>query len=266
MSAESDALLALERRVRSQIGTALDAVVVNFGAYLASVVHAGTTGTGNELLSRQDVHNTLTTVLAGAQARIEDVTRTGYTAGSRLAKAVTAREFAPLGHDIPSQVPDLGGYLGAVLTDVRHAFGSVLFDIQESVRLAFDGVTGDAATPARVLTTNAALKRAVRRLGVHVNAAGGAALHRGYSDTQLALYDDYRRLNPFVVLRKRWAVTASDPCGTCAALDGTIVALGVEFDHTADPRGIGVYRDLHGPPRHPFCRCRLVLVAGPATP
>lgn len=265
MSAESAALSALENRIRGRIGAQLDAIVTNFGAYLASVVRAGTAGSGTELLSRDDVHATLTAVLAGAQTRVENVTRTGYQAGAALAKAATGREFAPLGHDVPTALPDLGRYLDAVLTDVRAAFGQVLFDIHDNVRAAHDGVTGDGAPAARVLTTNAALKRAVRRLGVSVNAAGTAALHRGFSDAQMALYDQYSRINPFVALRKQWRVTDGEPCEHCKALDKVTVPIGTQFPVT-DPRGKAVYRDLQGPPRHPSCRCRIALVAGRDTP
>lgn len=263
--AESAALLALEKRVKAGIGAALDTIVTNFGAYLASVVRGDVAGSGTELLSRDDVHTTLTAVLTGAQSSVETVTRSGYFAAAQLAKAVTGREFAPLGHDVPETMPSLGGYLDAVLADVKAAFGQVLFDIHDGIRAGYDGVSGDGAPAARALTTNAALKRAVRQLGVSVNAAGTTALHRGYSDAQIALYDQYRLINPFIALYKRWKVTAADPCATCKALDGVTVPLGVEFT-ADDPRRLGVYRDLHGPPRHPGCRCRLVLVAGRDTP
>jgi hypothetical protein len=264
VSADSAALEALESRARTQVAGYLDAVTANVGAYLAQVVGKAT-GTGSELLSQQGVHQTLVSVLASAQGQVETVTRAGYVAAAQLGAVAAGRDLAALGHDVPD-LGDLGGYLDSVLADVRTAFGAALFDIQTSVQAAFDGVQGDAAPAGRVLTTNTALGRAVARLRVRASATTVTALHRGFSDAQLAAHADYRSVNPFIPLSKRWQVTAADPCPACAALHGQTVPLSEEFDHragaTAHYRPPRVYRDLHAPPRHPNCRCRLILVAG----
>lgn len=268
MSAESTALLALEKGIRKQIAGQLDTFVTKFGAQLAVAVRDGKYATAGELISDKTLHAALTSALKRIEERTTVVTRTGYASAARLARIVTAKQLKALGHDAPTALPDLGGFIDSVLADVRSAFGSALFDLQDDLRAAFDGVTGDGATPARVLTTNAALKRAARRLAVRANAAGVTALHRGFSDAQLAMYGRYQDINPFTTLRKRWQVQAADPCLECAALDGTSVPIGYEFDRdaaaTPTRRALPVYRDLHGPPRHPNCRCRLVLEAGTA--
>lgn len=264
MSAESAALQALERRIRAQVKAQVDAIASNFGAYLGAVVKGFTGQSAIELLSREDVNAALTAVLAGAEVNIEKAIRAGYRASAQLGKAATARELRPLGHAVPRPMPDLGGYLDSVVADARSAVGSLLFDIHDGVREAHDGVTGPGAAAYRVLTTNAALKRAVRRFGVRVNAAGTTAVHRGFSDAQAVFYSDYAAINPYVRLRKRWKVTSGNPCEHCAALDGTTVALDAQFDATAGSQAAGrvlpAYRDLHAPPRHPHCGCRMELV------
>lgn len=270
MSAHSAALLALEKRIRAQIASQVDGIVTKVGAKMAALIRAHDFGTAGELLSNQELHTSLTGALNRAQARVEVVTRTGYLSGARLAKIVAAKELAELGHTAPTSMPDLGGYLDAVIGDVRAAFSNVLFDTHTAVRLAYDGVSGDGAQAARVLTTNAALKRVVGGLSVRLNAAGSAALHRGFTDTQLALYEHYQDINPFIGLRKRWQVTSTNPCPSCRELDGTEIPIDAQFDHDAGTapgkRSLPVYRDLSGPPRHPNCRCRLILVSRPDTP
>lgn len=260
MTPDDTALLAIEQRVRVQIAAQLSNINTRFGAFLGAVVAKTDPHTSaTEILSRYDVHEVLTTTLDSAQAEVEDRTRAAYEAAVALALIALAAEFQPLGHDVPSTLVPPVDYIDALLASVRTAFHAALLDIHNSIRAAYDGVTGDRATAARVLTTNAALKRAIRRLGVRVTAAGVVAVHRGFTETQLAAYRDYEKINPYVVIEKRWETTAIDPCPTCQALDGTTLALDAEFD-----RGdtLPVYRNLLGPPRHPNCRCRLALVVG----
>lgn len=55
--------------------------------------------------------------------------------------------------------------------------------------------------------------------------------------------------------KKRWTVTADDRlCPICAPMQGIEVPLDAAF-----PGGV------QGPPRHPQCRCALVLVTGART-
>jgi len=67
-------------------------------------------------------------------------------------------------------------------------------------------------------------------------------------------------------LSKVWIANFSDPskppCPTCTALHGTSVPLNGKFSATqsyATPPK--VYIDLHGPPRHPNCRCLILITA-----
>lgn len=60
-----------------------------------------------------------------------------------------------------------------------------------------------------------------------------------------------------ILIRKMW-VTRFGPgtCTTCAKLHGTVRNLGQEFPPDGSPPVYGGV--LHGPPRHPNCRCRIV--------
>lgn len=264
MKGESPALLALEQRVRARVIKLLARIVRALVKFLAGILRAiGHAVSGGELLSRHDFHTTLTGTLNTAQTEAEATTRAGYQAGAQLARITVAAELHHLGYEIPSDLPDLGGYLDALIVDERAAFGAALLDLQRSITDAHDGVQGDGdLAPVRLVTTRQAIDRATGRLGVRVLASAVNAVHRGYSDAQLALYAEFAEQHPGFALQKRWEVRSATPCTHCKALDGQIIDLTQQFDHTLttdDTAPLKVYRDLHAPPRHPNCRCRLVL-------
>lgn len=261
MSAAATALLALEQQVQAKIAAQVATISSHLSAYLGSVTRAGTHPTATDMLSRPDVHSAITAVLEGARTKISEVIEGGFTAAASLGRLTTAAELHGLGYRPPLQAPASSGYVESVIADVTRAFHTALPDIQNQVRAAYDGVTGDAAPAARVLTVNQAITGAVTRLSGRLVAAGTVAVNRGYTDAQLSLYSDYATTHTGTVA-KRWKVTSANPCAACAALDGSTVIISQPFDHTAtvDPLAAnpGVYRDLQGPPRHPNCRCRLV--------
>lgn len=257
------ALLAVESRVRGDVADALAKILVAWAALVAAVITAGRVRTGTELLSRSDVHGGLTRSLTALKGTVTSTVRGGYTAAAQLAAIRASRDLKKLGHDTPSTVPDLGTALSTIEADINTAFAQAMTDVQNSVRDAFDGVQGDSPTAARVLTVDQAVKQAVARLRQRLDAAAAVAVHRGSRDAQLAAFREFEQVNPYIGLRKRWRVTAVDPCGMCRALDGSIVGVDAEFDREANSgsgRLRGVYGDLLGPPRHPNCRCQLELV------
>ncbi len=269
MSEDSAVLLTIEQRVRSLVAARMDQVRTGFGAHLGTAVGEGVDLTGTELLSRPGLHTALTTVLTGAQIGVFTAIRAGHRAAGTVARTTLTRQLADQGFQPPPEDPADSGYLVAVLAGLAAAFTAALLDIQNSVREAFDGVAGAAvvAAAARVLTTNEALSRAVRRLGVRVTAAAASAVHRGYTDTQQATFTAYAAAHPYLAVTKQWQVQSAKPCGYCRALDGHRVAVGAEFDRTLAPVDrppLPVFGDLLGPPRHPNCRCRLVFDIGMA--
>lgn len=265
------ALVAIESRIRAEIVEALEALATSYLAIIAAVLFnpPGTRHkTGTELLSQSDVHKRLVDALTTARENLEPTIAGGYTAGAHLARIRATRQLKKLGHEVPADLNLDSAVLDDLLDDVQTAFTDAQTDMQNGVRDAFDGVTGDDAskvTAARHLTIRAAVRRVIARLRQRINAAAAVGVHRGARDTQQAIFQEFRQVNPYIRLRKRWKVTASDPCGMCAALDGTIVDIDAEFDHEANSgteRTRPVFGDLLGPPRHPNCRCQVELVTG----
>ena len=88
-----------------------------------------------------------------------------------------------------------------------------------------------------------------RRLGL---STGNAAI-RGYGDGLLAAGRAAELSGN--VMRKRWITeTESNVCPFCAALDGKEVGVMVGFGFPT------LYGNDLSPPRHPNCRCSLILV------
>ena len=101
-------------------------------------------------------------------------------------------------------------------------------------------------------------EKARRRAILRMQHSVGVAAQRGYSD---ALIDSYTELEDFGYrLRKLWAANFVNnvPCPTCRRLHGTEVDLHDDFPSRRDE--VKVYEDLSGPPRHPRCRCVLVIL------
>jgi hypothetical protein len=258
VATDEAALAALEHRVRQRILRALAGVVSHTSVVLNTAARADPGATAGELLSRADVHHTITAELARAASTIETAVRAGYLAGARLGDAQARAALRKLGHTVTNAIPDGGDYLQAVADDVNRALSAGLPDIQQTVGDAIDGVGGRVRFLRR-LTVHAALRRVARRLYVHASAAAAVAVHRGFSDAQAAAWAGYNQANPFVQLVKTWHVRGPNPCASCLALDGTTVGANEQFDRSAGApdRILPAYRDLYSPPRHPNCRCKL---------
>ncbi len=263
MNALALALLALEVRARAEAAEQTEKATTGYAGYLAAVILAAEQVDGTTLLSRADLHQALTMLLGAARRNVIAILTAAYTAATEVARAATVKQLSDLGHDVPTELGDLGSTLTALLLDVDRAFGNAQTEIQNGVRAAFDGVTGDDPSAARVLATHAALRRAAATLRSRLSASMSTAVHQGARDAQTAIFANYAGMHSYVRVRKRWAVQSTDPCGMCAALDGTEVGVEEEFDRTATSEGTKlrpVYLDLQGPPRHPNCRCQIELV------
>ena len=97
-----------------------------------------------------------------------------------------------------------------------------------------------------------------RRIISRVAHSAGVAATRGYTD---AVLDANRELEDFGFrLRKLWVANFvnNTPCEFCQALHGVEVDLDEDFP--TDVNRLKIYGDLKGPPRHPRCKCRLVIL------
>lgn len=266
---DSAILAAIEERVLQQVGTRLDDITSQISAYLSSVIREHAPLTGNELVSRDDVHVAIGRTLDAAHDRIDSTVRASYRAAGAAARASAENDLPD--YQLPPAPEADPPYLAAVITALVLAFTVALTDIIESVRAAYDSVTGTAliVASARILAVHTALDRAVRRIGVRTRSAATVAVNRGYTDAQAYIYAGYRRAHPSILMRKQWVATAADPCPSCRDLHGQVVDIDAEFDPDAGRtprfRPPRVWRDLQGPPRHPHCRCRLVYLPGDQT-
>lgn len=249
------ALIAVEARVRQEVDDAIQALYQGLAAagLLAAATAPGTVLTGLALISMASFHTATTGLFDAARRQIRDAISAGYTAAAQVAYSHARAE---LDEDfLPDGLPDLGSTLDRILADVDTMFGHAQSDLQNTIVNTFDP-DDPHQLGQNILDTQHGLRN-------RAQAAAGTAVHQGANDALQALYDHYQTETGILGLMKRWRVTASNPCGMCTALDGTLVGINAEFDHdatTVDKDHRRVWRNLLGPPRHPNCRCQLELV------
>lgn len=249
-------LITVEERTATRIAEQLRAVTRQAGATVRAAGRRLPGASGAEVTSDAAVHAAFSSALGAARSATDAALRAGFRAAAhaghsavhdRLGDGRTGAGQRELDADLDT------GYLDAVLADVSAAFDTARVDLPESVRAAIDA----GSDPAD------AADRAVRRLGVRVYAAATVAVNRGYTEGQLAAHTTLAADAGYLGRVKRWEVTSDTPCPACAALHGSELGVDEPFDADAGSSGRWtaprVYRDLQGPPRHPNCRCRLVL-------
>jgi len=257
-----DALLrTLEQRVRTLVDAALRAIPAQVGGHLTAQLNAQPDASGAQIVSAPEVHDALVTALDAARGKAEAAIRAGFKAAAQAGIGRAGAQARDLGFDAGS-ITAPTATLDAILRDLQTAFDTARLDMLDTVRAGLDDAAGSDPA-ARVLIARGALERARRRLSVRASAAAAVAVHRGYTDGQSSVHDALKAAHPYLRLTKRWEVRSATPCPACAALHGTTVDLDAQFDatagRTADYSPPRVWQDLHGPPRHPNCRCRLVL-------
>lgn len=258
------ALIAVEARVRQDVQ---DAIATAYKTLAAAAVIVASTApatviTGLGLLSLPAMHKALLDNLNQARQQVTTTIRTGYTGAAQVALSKITADLAP-DYQVPADLPDLGTALSSINADVDTMFGHAQTQLQQTIADAFDGIHGDNPGPARVVAINQAITNDQNSLQNRAAAAAGTAVQRGSTDTQQAIYNEYQTQTGTPGLMKRWKTTSTDPCGMCAALNGTMVGINAEFDYRAtdvDKDLRPVWKNLLGPPRHPNCRCQLELV------
>lgn len=264
MNAAARALRALEKTVRLKIATSMDTLTASLTALIINAVSASGLTSATELLSQPTLWNAMKALLDAARAAVWTTILATYAAANAIGRALAALLLRPLGHTVPIDLTVTADTETRLRRDVDDMFGSTILRLADGLRAAYDGVGGDDPAAARILTSRRATVNEINRLRNRAVASGVTAVHRGSRDAELAAFANYRQVNPYIVMRKRWTVMATDPCPMCAALNGTTIALDAEFDHTAtldpDHPALPVWGDLQGPPRHPNCRCQITLV------
>ncbi len=121
-----------------------------------------------------------------------------------------------------------------------------------------DGLIADVRRNLREYKASDRGDVAKRRAISRIEHSAGVASTRGYTD---AVLEASRELEDFGFrLRKLWVANFvnNTPCEFCQALHGVEVDLDESFP--TDRNVLKVYGDLKGPPRHPRCRCRLLIL------
>jgi hypothetical protein len=164
--------------------------------------------------------------------KLEGIVRNAYRTSAALAAAHAVRESGLPGW-MPSASVFNTPYLKSLLEDVRRN----LRDFKSSDQ-------GDVER-----------RRAVQR----IQHSAGTAAQRGYTDALVASYTELQDMGFYV--RKVWAANFDNnvPCEHCRALHGTEVDLQSNFP-IPTKSDLKVYHNLKGPPRHPRCRCYLVIL------
>lgn len=121
-----------------------------------------------------------------------------------------------------------------------------------------DGLLEDVRRNLREYKASERDDAARRRVISRVSHSAGVAATRGQTDALLRSARELVQDGGFIV-RKVWLANYLNhtPCPICHGLNGTEVGLDEEFP--ADSR-LKVYGDLKGPPRHPRCMCRIVIL------
>lgn len=261
------ALIALEQQASAAIE---DAVTAAFTTIAAAAVVAASTApatvvTGVALLSLASFHTTLVRSVDKARNDILGTVEVAYSSAAQIAQTKLTADFARLGYQVPNVLPELDATTDAIFRDLDTALGYVQTEIQNRIRVAYDGIQGlnEDIRAVRVIAVRQAVLSALPGLRQRVQAALTTAIQRGSTDASQAIYTEYQNTTGHPGLMKEWRTTSTDPCGMCEALHGNRVGITAEFDHnatTSDKDYRRVWRNLSGPPRHPHCRCQLVLV------
>jgi hypothetical protein len=231
----------------AQVRAAVQAALAPAARYVALVVRNNPLGTAAQLLARPDIDATLAEALAEAHAAVADlVEQAWFTTGA--AADATYRHL---------------------MDDVARQYAS-LSHLRALIRQAHAAAQPDGR-PAAVRDAILAFARQVslrsRLTAVVAEQAARAAV---------TLADGHARLAAGEKVRKRW-LAREGACRWCRNLHGVTIAMGESFlPHLGGPADLSghghltqpprPYRgELQGPPLHPQCRCRLMVVteAGP---
>ncbi len=261
-TADDDTLLALERRLTRLVDARLTALRGQLVDALTTA--APTPGTVVDVFSRDTVDRAVTIALATGSAATVSIITAGYRSGARTATARVTEDLAALNLPAPEPTDNLS--MTTIVGAVTAAYAGARLDIVTAVTASLGAAVLSTATLALAV---AGIDKAVRRLAVRVKSAASVSVHRGYTDTQLDLYSRIVDTNRHVVVYKRWESKSVGDCPSCRALTGVTIPLDEDFDATAtsEPNFTPphVYLNMAGPPRHPNCRCRLVIDPTPDT-
>lgn len=230
------------------VQTEVAGIAAEWVSLLSTIVRNNPGGDIYDILARPDVAGTLERKLAQALDLVEQRISSAY----------------PLTYVTP--------YRDSLESDIQRAYYEAAAELRRSAITAFQSVP-----PAEFVHgehepgTNPAMEAAHRRADEVATQAAAAAWHLGMRNDMTVRVAQTRRQGESVLRMarpgdyKKWVARKDGKvCPWCRLL-ASLPAIPVdqEFSHghpvgrQQPPR---VYRDLQCPPRHPRCRCRIILV------
>lgn len=160
--------------------------------------------------------------------KLEDIIRSAYKSSAAL--AATAAQRAVGDDEWTPKVVGNNVYLKALIRDLRRN----LRVYKKSKKTADDK----------------------RRAILYMQHGAGVAAQRGYTDGTISAYKEQ---DTVLNLEKVWRANFvnNTPCALCRSLHNKSVGLTEDF---AVPTDKGVFVNQQGPPRHPNCKCYLVII------
>jgi len=245
----------------AQLTADVQAALAPAARYVALVTRANPDGTASQLLARPDVAATLTDALSQARESADAAVRDAW--GDAPADPVLWH----LLEDIAAQYAGPARLRTAVLA----AYASV------PARQFVPGHSAPGSHPSAEAAAEraAAVRRAVLGFARAVALRSRLTMEvaRTAADTVRVLAQGRARVQAGEAVRKRWlARRDGKACHWCQSLNGVTVGMDDSFlPHLAGPADLTghgrltqpprPYRGmLHGPPLHPHCRCRLMVV------
>lgn len=276
-----DQLAGVEDAVSRGVAEQVEGLIKDWFAY-ARLVAVNNPGHPPALIfGRPDVNAFWNQTRDQALGTMRSALVQGFAHGAQMGTDHAAAALKAAGID-PTGIDPGGRFIQSALTDFAARLDQGREQIVGSVTSAYAQVgpvlsyqQGGASTNVPHDTAIARWDAARTQADKTARATGRSAAdhsryaaHEGYSQAQLA------QVPAGMAVKKMWVANfAQDPkrgpCLTCIALHGTVVGLHEQFPHglTYAKKPLGVYQGvLAGPPRHPNCRCRLVLITEPTEP
>lgn len=160
---------------------------------------------------------------------------------------------------IPDSIPDTRWVTeaGKRLTDAYNEWrGKIQLALNSAIQ------QNDLSPAARAEFFNELADKINANLVLRASLGAATSVQRSHTD---AITQGAQALGKTVKLVWHTNFT-ENTCGMCAALDGTTVAPGEQFDASATRTGklVPLFTDLDGPPRHPNCACVIGIVLSDA--
>lgn len=244
----------LRRSEGQYTGRAVRLFQDSVSGFLAKLRSVGKSSPGT--LGQVDVGTLVAESTREAREQAAIQVRRAYQSGWDLGRTAAGEELQSLG--VEFSLPDVSdsSFLNSLLGDLDRNFGRLEAEAAVRVRAIFEQDGGSGAAKVRAATDE--VVRLAQELSSRAGLSAQVAANRAYTDAQVGTTTG----SP---VYKMWVANfvQSKPCLTCLALHGTVIPLSDDFDgsrsYAASPPQ--VYGALSGPPRHPNCRCRLVIVA-----